>query len=82
MVTNRWRNAEARILREFVASGQLPKIDVDVAARQLVILSVGVFMDELMTGQDQDGLEPSPELVERVRAVVEHVVRGLEATAP
>jgi AcrR family transcriptional regulator len=81
MVTARWRNAEARILREFVAADQLPPIDVDLAARQLVILSVGVFMDELMSGQDQDGPEPSPALVQRVRAAVEYVVRGLQ-TAP
>jgi len=32
-----------------------------------------------MSGQDQDGAEPSPELVQRVRAAVEHFVRGLQA---
>ena len=79
MVTERWRNAEARILRQYVASGQLPPIDVDMTARQLVIHSVGPFMDGLMSGQDQDGAEPSPELVQRVRAAVEHFVRGLQA---
>lgn len=79
MVTERWRNAEARILREFVRRGELPSIDVAVAARQLVVLSVGPFIDELMAGQDQDGAEPSAALVERVRTAVQHYVRGLPA---
>lgn len=80
MITERWRNAEARILREFVRRGELPEIDVDVAARQLVVLSVGPFTDELMAGEDQDGLEPSAELVTRVRSGVERFVRGLQAS--
>ena len=81
MITERWRNAEARILREFVRRGELPEIDVDVAARQLVVLSVGPFMDELMSGQDQDGEEPSPELLIRVRSAVERFVAGLRASS-
>lgn len=78
MVTERWRNAEARIIRQFVSSGDLPPIDVDTTARQLVILSVGPFLDDIMFGQDQDGDEPSPELVRRVRSAVEHFMRGLQ----
>ncbi len=81
MVTERWRVAEARILRDFVRRGDLPEIDVDLAARQLVILAVGPFMDEIMSGQDTDGLEPSPQLEQRVRSAVEQYVRGLCATA-
>ncbi len=80
MVTERWRNAEARILREFIRRGDLPPIDVDLAARHFVILAVGPFMDELMSGQDCDGPEPSPQLVERVRITVEQFVRGLRAS--
>ena len=76
-VTERWRNAQARILREFVRRGDLPGIDVDVVARQLVVLSVGPFLDEMMAGQDRDGAEPSPELQERVRSVVQRFIRGL-----
>ncbi|MCH8162063.1 MAG: helix-turn-helix transcriptional regulator [Chloroflexi bacterium] len=79
-ITERWRNAEARILREFVRRGELPQMDVDVAARQLVVLSVGPFTDELMSGEDQDGEEPSAELVTRVRSGVERFVRGLQAS--
>ncbi len=79
-ITERWRNAEARILREFVRRGELPEMDVDVVARQLVVLSVGPFTDQLMSGQDQDGLEPSAELVTRVRSGVERFVRGLQAS--
>lgn len=80
LVTERWRNAEARILREFVGRGDLPEIDVDVAARQLVVLSVGPFIDALMSGQDQDGDEPTPELLERVRSGIERFVNGLKAS--
>ena len=82
LVTERWRNAEARILREFIRRGELPPVDVDVVARQLVVLSVGPFMDEIMSGQDQDGLEPPPDLVARVRSAVESLVKGLQAPSP
>jgi AcrR family transcriptional regulator len=78
LVTERWRNAEARILREFIARGELPEIDVDRTARQLVVLSVGVFVDHLMAGEDSNGAEPSPQLVERARSAIEHFVRGLQ----
>jgi AcrR family transcriptional regulator len=80
LVTERWRNAEARILREFVERGELPPIDVDLTARQLVVLSIGVFIDDLMAGEDRNGAEPSPELAARMRSAVEHFVRGLQAT--
>ena len=78
MVTERWRSALARILEEFIRRKELPSIDVDTAARHLVILSVGSFMDELMTGQDHDGPEPSPALVHRVEVAVSHFVKGLQ----
>ncbi len=81
LVTERWRNGEARILRDFIGRGDLPAMDVEVTARQLVILAVGPFIDELMAGQDQDGVEPSPELQHRVRSGVEHFVRGIQAPA-
>lgn len=80
MVTERWRNAEARILREFVQRGDLPETNVDVAARQLVVLSIGPFMDALMSGQDEDGEEPSPELVARVESGIERFVSGLRSS--
>jgi AcrR family transcriptional regulator len=79
MVTDRWRNAEAKILRVFVERGELPGIDVDQVAQELVVLSVGSFMDEIMSGRDQDGPEPPPELVRRVRVAVEQFVKGLHA---
>ena len=77
MITERWRNGQARILREFIRRGELPPIDVDRAARELVLLAVGPFIDDLMAGRDEDGEEPSPELTERVRVAVQHFVRGL-----
>jgi hypothetical protein len=80
IVTERWRNAQVRIVREFIDKGELPaSIDVDFAARQLVVLSVGPFIDAIMSGQDQNGAEPPRELVERVRAGVERFVAGLQA---
>lgn len=79
MVTERWRKAEARIVKEFVSRGELPEVDPDVAARQLVVLSVGPFMDELMSGQEQDGPEPSDALKTRVQSGVEHFVKGLQS---
>jgi len=80
LVTERWRNAEARILLEYVSRGELPPVDdLSMTARQLVTLSVGPFIDELMAGQDQNGQEPSPKLQERVRSGVQHFVRGLQA---
>ena len=61
-----------------------PSVDVDFAARQLVVLSVGPFIDAIMSGQDQNGAEPPPELVDRVRAGRETLrarPRGLMARA-
>jgi AcrR family transcriptional regulator len=78
LVTERWRNAEARILREFIERGELPPIDVDTTARQLVVLSIGVFIDDLMAGEDRTSPEASPELEARMRSAVEHFVRGLQ----
>ncbi|OGO50946.1 MAG: hypothetical protein A2148_02300 [Chloroflexi bacterium RBG_16_68_14] len=79
VVTERWRRGQARILQEYVRRGDLPRCDVEVAARQLVVLAVGPFADALMSGQDREGAEPSPDLVARVRTAVELFVRGLEA---
>lgn len=77
MITERWRSGQARILREFVERGDLPQFDVETAAHQLVVLAVGPFIDELMSGQDQGGDEPSAALIQRVRSSVGHFVRGL-----
>ncbi len=77
MITERWASGQARILREFVQRGELPPTDVETAARQLVVLAVGPFIDELMSGQDEGGTEPSSALTERVRSGVGHFVRGL-----
>lgn len=79
IVTERWRKAVARILREFIKRGELPALEVDITARQLVVLSVGPFADALMSGQDRDGAEPSPELAQRVQSAVERFVLGLQA---
>jgi len=80
MITERWRKAEARVLRAYVERGELPPIDVDAVARQLVVLSVGPFSDDLMSGQDHDEDEPSADLLERVRSGVECYVQCLYST--
>jgi TetR/AcrR family acrAB operon transcriptional repressor len=78
-VTERWRKAQARILREFIDRGELPKaVDVDQASRQLVTLVVGPFTDALMSGEDHAGPDPAPELVGRVCSAIEHFTRGLQ----
>jgi AcrR family transcriptional regulator len=82
IVTERWQNAEAKIIRDFVGRGELPVIDVDLTVRQLVALTVGAFMDDLMSGRDQDGSEPSPALVGRVQKAIEHFVQGLQTREP
>lgn len=79
VVTERWRNGQARILREYVQRGDLPPFDVDIAARQLVVLAIGPFADEIMSGEQEEGTGPSPELVRRVRSAVETLVRGLHS---
>lgn len=81
LVTERWRNAQARILHEYVRRGEIPPVDVDMASHQLVVLSVGPFMDELMLCPDHDGVGPSPELVRLVENSVEHFVRGIQASS-
>ena len=77
LVTERWRNGQARLLRDYVKRGELPAIDVDVAARQLVVLAIGPFTDALMSGEADDGESPSPELLARVQSGVELFMRGL-----
>lgn len=80
VVTERWRDAEASILREFIRRGELPDIDVDGAARKLVVITVGSFMDQLMSGRDHDGIEPPEDLVQHVRTTVELFVKGLQTS--
>ena len=80
IVTERWRAAEASILRDYIRRGELPAIDVDGAAREMVVMTVGSFMDELMSGGDHDGSEPSDDLVDRVRTSIVRFVKGLHST--
>jgi len=80
MATERWRKAQARMLREFVDRGELPRVDVELVAKQLVLLPVGAFLDEIMSGGNNHAEEASPELVRRVTSAVERFVTGLQAT--
>lgn len=80
MVTERWRKAMARMLRDFVDQGQLPAMDVELVSKQLVELPIGAFLDQIMSGENRQTEEASPDLVERVTSAVERFVVGLQAT--
>ncbi len=47
-VIERWEQGLARVLRAYMERGQVRRLDADVAARQLVTLARGAFMDDLM----------------------------------
>lgn len=79
-IIQRWTNGEARILREFVQRGELRAMDVEVAARHLVLLVVAAFVDEVMAthGQPRGGDGVPSGLARQVRLGVEYLVRGLQ----
>lgn len=77
-IVARWANAQARIIREYVAEGQLRPVDVEVAARQLVLLVITAFVDHVMSTRGSGrGDSPPPALVRQVELGVDHLVRGL-----
>jgi AcrR family transcriptional regulator len=80
MVTERWRKAMARMLRDFVDQQQLPSMDVELVSKQLVELPIGAFLDQIMSGESRQSEEASPELVARVTSAVERFVVGLQAS--
>lgn len=77
-IVARWANAQARIIRDYVAEGQLRPVDVEVAARQLVLLVITAFVDHVMSTRGSGrGDSPPPALVRQVELGVDHLVRGL-----
>ena len=77
-IVGRWTRAEARIVREYVEKGQLRDVDVDAAARQLVLLVIVTFLDDVMStrGGGRDGAAEA--LAAAVRRSVENLLRGLQ----
>jgi AcrR family transcriptional regulator len=47
-VIERWEQGLARLLRVYMERGQVRRLDADMAARQLVSLARGAFMDDLL----------------------------------
>ena len=76
-IVGRWAKAEARILREYVQNGQLRDMDVNAAARQLVLLVIVAFLDDVMSTRGGVRRDGAPEtLAAAVRQSVEYLLRG------
>lgn len=84
VLCERWKRAEARILRYYAEQGQLRTEAVDELAAQLVITVIGAFADHMMmpkrAAQDDD--EVPPELVRHVEVAMQHIVQGITAPTP
>ena len=79
-VAKRWEQAVARVLRAYMERGQVRRLDADMAARQLVSLGRGAFMDDLMGrfGSSQStGATLSPDLEAYLAASVDNILTGL-----
>ncbi len=80
ILSDRWRKAEARILRFYAEHGLLRTEDCDELAQQLVITVLGVLADFMMSSATapEDGSVP-PHLTRHVRTAMEHIVKGILA---
>jgi hypothetical protein len=80
MLSDRWRKAEARILRSFTERGLLRTEDCDELAQQLVVTVLGVLADFMMSSATAppDGAVP-PELTRHVRTAMQHIFQGILA---
>ncbi len=80
ILVERWKKAEARILRVYVDQKLLRTEDVDELAAQLVVTVIGIFADYLMSpasGGD-NGVVP-PALTRHVETAMQHIVDGIVA---
>jgi AcrR family transcriptional regulator len=77
ILSDRWRKAEARIIRFYADRGQLRTDDCDELAQHLVVTVLGVLADFMMSSAvaPDDGSVP-PELTRHVRAAMEHLLKG------
>ena len=81
MLVERFRKAEARIMRYYVEQGQLRTEDVDELAMQLVMTVIGVFADHLMSSPTALADETVPPALKRhVEVAMQHIVQGITTT--
>lgn len=80
ILVERWKKAEARILRFYVEQGLLRTEDVDELATQLVITILGALADFMMSSAaaPADGAVP-PALNRHVETAMQHIVQGITA---
>ncbi len=80
ILVERWKKAEARILRFYVDQGLLRTEDVDELATQLVITIVGALADFMMSSAiaPVDGAVP-PALNRHIETAMQHIVQGITA---
>jgi AcrR family transcriptional regulator len=78
ILSERWRKAEARILRFYADRGLLRTEDCDELAQQLVVTVLGVLADFMMSSATapEDGSVP-PELTRHVETAMQHIVQGI-----
>src|SRR4030042_3787543 len=79
-VIERWEQGVARVLRVYMERGQVRRLDAHMAARQLVTLARGAFMDDLLGsfGPCQSSGETlSPDLEAYLAASVDNILNGL-----
>jgi len=84
-VIERWEQGLARLLRAYMEKGQVRRLDADMAARQLVTLARGAFMDDLLErfGPCQStGETLSSDLEAYLAASVNNILTGLLPCQP
>jgi len=80
ILVERWKKAEARILRLYVEQGLLRTQDIDELATQLVVTILGALADFMMSSAvaPADGAVP-PALNRHVETAMQHIVQGITA---
>ena len=84
-VIERWEQGLARLLRVYMERGQVRRLDADMAARQLVSLARGAFMDDLLErfGPSRGiGETLSSDLEVYLAASVDNILTGLLPNRP
>jgi len=84
-VIERWEQSLARLLRAYMEKGQVRRLDADMAARQLVTLARGAFMDDLLERfgpARSTGETLSADLEAYLAASVDNILTGLLPCQP
>jgi AcrR family transcriptional regulator len=82
LLVDRWKKAEARILRYYAEHGELRTEHVDELASQLVITVLGVFADYMMRPVSEPPEDVPDELRQHVETAMLHIVQGITAPGP